>query len=99
MSWTAIIVICLICGAIAAAIGQKKNLGTGESFALGAILGVIGIVIVLIQKPGLPPAPAGMRAVKCPRCNTVQNIPRSDTGYECWQCQNSVSVKAVLPDP
>jgi hypothetical protein len=62
--------------------------------------GVIGIIIVLIQKPGLPPAPAGMRAIKCPRCNTVQNVPRNitDTEYECWQCHLSFPVKAVLPD-
>lgn len=97
MSWSVIIVAALICGAIAAAIGQKKNRGTGESFVLGAVLGVIGIIIVLIQKPGLPPAPAGMRAVKCPRCNTVQNIPRNttDTEYECWQCHLNVPVKGA----
>jgi hypothetical protein len=77
LSWSFIIVAGLICGAIAAAIGQKKNRSAGESFVLGAFLGVIGIIIVLVQKPGLPPAPEGMRAVKCPRCNTVQNIPRN----------------------
>lgn len=83
------IVILAICGAITAAIGQKKNLPTGQSFALGALLGIIGIIIVLVQKPGLPTAPPGMRAVKCPRCNTIQNIPESQPVYECWQCKAS----------
>jgi hypothetical protein len=35
----------------------------------------------------LPKAPPGMRAVKCPRCNTVQNIPETRPEYECWQCK------------
>jgi hypothetical protein len=34
---------------------------------LGAILGIIGLIIVIAEKPGLPAAPHGMRAVKCPQ--------------------------------
>jgi hypothetical protein len=64
MDWGALIVFWLICGVIAAAIGQKKNRSVGESFALGALLSIIGIAIVLFQKPGLPNAPSGMRC--CP---------------------------------
>ena len=48
------VVIWLICGGIAVWIGQKKNLPTRDSFIYGAVLGIIGIIIVLCQKPGLP---------------------------------------------
>ena len=95
--WLGLIVLCLICGGIAALIGQKKNRPIGESFSLGALLGLIGIVVVICQKPGLPQAPPGMRAVKCPRCNTVQNVPEKQRVYECWQCNASNELWAAPP--
>jgi len=55
----------------------------------GALLGIIGVIIVICRRPGLPQAPPGMRAVKCPRCNTVQNVPEKQRVYECWQCKAS----------
>jgi hypothetical protein len=79
-----LIVVCLICGGIAAWIGQTKNLRVRDSFMLGTVLGVIGIIIVICQKPRLPEAPPGMRAVKCPRCNAVQNIPQTQPEYGYW---------------
>jgi hypothetical protein len=82
-----VIVIALICGAIAAVIGQKKNFNVGHSFLLGAVLGVIGILIVAVQRPNLPKPPPGMSAVRCPRCNAVQNIPDGQATFECWQCK------------
>jgi DNA-directed RNA polymerase subunit RPC12/RpoP len=87
LSLVTTIIILLIFGAITAAIGQRKNLPLGGSFALGALLGIIGLIIVIFQKPGLPTAPPGMRAVKCSRCNTIQNIPETQPEYECWQCK------------
>ena len=95
--WT-IVVICLICGGIAAAIGQAKKLPIGQSFALGALLGIIGLIIVICQKPGLPPAPPGMRAVKCRRCNTAQNIPEAQRVFECWQCKSTYELWGVPPE-
>ena len=67
MSWLTIIVVAQIlnvfalvmCGGVCAAIAQKKNLNVRKSFTRGALLGVIGIIIVLKQKPGLPKAPPG----------------------------------------
>jgi len=61
MSWLTIIVVAqilnvfalVICGGICAAIAQKKNLNVRKSFTRGALLGVIGIIILLKQKPGL----------------------------------------------
>jgi hypothetical protein len=56
-------------------ISDRKNLGAGSGFALGALLGIFGLIIVACQKPDLPPAPVGMRSVKCTRCNAVQKHP------------------------
>jgi hypothetical protein len=77
---------------IAAVISDRKNLGAVSGFAMGALLGIIGLIIVACQKPALPPAPAGMRAVKCTRCNAVQNVHQGQSQFECWQC------KTVIPD-
>jgi DNA-directed RNA polymerase subunit RPC12/RpoP len=92
-----IIVICLILGAVTAAIGQKKNLPVGQSFALGALLGIFGAIIVICQRPGLPKAPSGMRAVKCPRCNTIQNVPETQPEYVCWQCKAAHRLWGAAP--
>lgn len=87
MSIGTFVVIWLIIAVITAAIAQRKNLPVGQAFFVGAVLGIIGLIIVLFQTPGLPKAPPGMRAVKCSRCNTVQNIPENQPTYECWQCK------------
>ena len=47
----------LIFGAISAVIGQRKNLSAGGSFAAGFFLGIFGLIMVIVQKPALPPAP------------------------------------------
>jgi hypothetical protein len=91
---------CLIFGAITAAIGQKKNLPAAESFLLGALLGIIGVIIAIVRRHGLPKPPPGMRAVKCPRCNAVGNIANTQPKYECWQCKAPYRVKGMTPkDP
>jgi hypothetical protein len=82
-----LIVIAVICGAIAAVIGQKKNFNVNQSFLWGALLGVIGIFIVAVRRPNPPKPPRGMRAVRCPRCNAMQNIPDAQATFECWQCK------------
>lgn len=41
------IIIWLFCGAIGAAIANVKNRNVGEGFLLGALLGVIGVIIVI----------------------------------------------------
>ena len=104
MNITSVLTFWLICGAISAAIGTHKNLRTLPSFLWGALLGIIGIIVVICSKPGLPAPPQGMRAVKCPRCNAVQNIPETQPEYQCWQCQartlnNASHGKALLQTP
>jgi cytochrome c biogenesis protein CcdA len=78
------IVVWVICGIVAAMIGQSKNLNVGTSFVLGIVLGVFGVAIVALMHPG---APAGLHAAKCPRCNAVQNVSNGQSSFECWQCK------------
>jgi hypothetical protein len=77
----------LICLIAAGAIASSKNRSAlGWAFITG-VLPVVGLIIVAVV-PALPrPAPTGMRSVRCPRCNVVQNIPATDTTFECWQCK------------
>jgi hypothetical protein len=86
----------LVCGAVAAIIGQRKNFNVAHSFLLGAVLGVIGVFIVAVQRANLPKPPPGMRAQRCPRCNAVQNVPEGQPAFECWQCKQVSSV--TMPD-
>jgi hypothetical protein len=95
--WTLIIFWGLIFGCITLAIGQKKNFPAAESFLWGALLGIIGLIVVLVRKPGLPKSPPGLRAVKCPRCNAVGNVPDKQPNYECWQCNASYRVAERKP--
>lgn len=67
MSLETLIVAWLFCGAVSAAIGHAKNRGVGESFLWGALLGLIGVIVVLClptnhagaAKPGWYADPAG----------------------------------------
>ena len=75
-------------------IGRKKNIDPGTYWVMGIVLGLISVVILLFMKPGLPKAPAGMRAVKCARCNTVQNVILGQGRVDlCFRCE------AALPQP
>ena len=77
----------LICLIIAGAIANAKNRSVlGWAFITG-LLPVVGLVIVAVLPALPPPAPSGMRSVRCPRCNALQNIPGSDATFECWQCK------------
>jgi hypothetical protein len=71
----------------AAAIARTKNRDALGWFLITGLLPIVGLIIVAVL-PSLPPmAPAGLRPVRCPRCNAVQNIPSSDAMFECWQCK------------
>jgi LSD1 subclass zinc finger protein len=92
MSGGAIVFWLIVCGIIAMFIGQEKHINMFGSFVLGALLGVIGIVIMLFLPKELPKAPDGTTAVRCPRCNTVQNVPLNQAQFECWQCKQIVGL-------
>ena len=80
MSW---MFSCVVFGAIAGMIAQRKLRGFGKFFVAGALLGIFGILWAGLAKPG---APAGMRSAVCRRCNTRQNIPESQGNFQCYQC-------------
>lgn len=46
------VVLSVLCGLYAVRVARRKNRGVGESFALGALLGLIGIVIVALLPAG-----------------------------------------------
>lgn len=76
----------LVCGIIAAVIASAKNRNAPGWLALAALFPPCVIIVAVLPK--LPPGPPfGMRAVQCPRCNAVQNIPTADPSFECWQCK------------
>jgi predicted RNA-binding Zn-ribbon protein involved in translation (DUF1610 family) len=76
----------LLWGVVCVLIAQRKNNPTGGAFCWGFFLGLIGVLIVAMSRPGPPPALPGLMATKCPRCNAAQNIPAQATTFECWQC-------------
>ena len=82
--WAVTLVVGVICAVLAAVIARRKNRNVQEAVAVGAFLGVIGLLIVAL----LPSkAPAGMGKVVCLRCNKRQNVPSCQTTFECWQCK------------
>lgn len=89
------LVVGLICGAISSAIAGNKNRSVGGFFAAGFFLGIIGIIIAAVVSPGRPPAPAGMAAVVCPRCNARQNVPMRSADFQCWQCHQYAPVPSI----
>jgi hypothetical protein len=58
MSWTTLIFLCALQGGIGCFICQAKNRPGYEGFLLGALLGPIGLIIVLCL-PKLAPPPVG----------------------------------------
>lgn len=44
-----------------------------------------------------PVAPAGLRAVRCPRCNAEQNVPVNAGSAECWQCHLDMPLTTGVP--
>ena len=91
MSIGTLVVIWLICGVIASAIGSAKNRSTLGWFLLGALFAPSVLIVAVLPK--LPPKPPpGMRSDQCLRCNAVQNIPHAQTTFECWQCKAASNV-------
>ena len=91
------VIIGIVCGVITAQIASKRNRSVGGFFLLGLILGIIGIIVAVLVPSGEPPAPAGMRAVTCPRCNARRNVDATESHHECWQCKLVSSAMSMGP--
>jgi hypothetical protein len=92
MFFALLVIYSLVCGVLSALLADAKNLRPVKAFFLGAFLGVVGLAIVAVTRRGLPKAPEGMRAVKCPRCNAVQNVAETAADWQCWQCNGAFAV-------
>ena len=93
-----IAVVQFACGWIAAEIAARKDRSFVGFFFVGALLGLIGVLIAAVIS-GTPSAPAGMRAITCPRCNARQNIDRNRAAFDCWQCKTHISVGTPAAKP
>jgi hypothetical protein len=85
-----VIVVSAVCGAIGYNMAWRKNRPGVEGLLWGALLGVIGVIVVALLPAGPPRAPAGANALACPRCNAPQNVPKGVPTFECWQCKQLV---------
>lgn len=86
---TSVLTFWMFCMILCVIIGQRKNIGIGSSLLFGFLLGVIGVIIMLCMKPGLPAPPPGMYVTKCKRCAAVQNVPQGQAEFTCWQCKTA----------
>jgi DNA-directed RNA polymerase subunit RPC12/RpoP len=98
-----ILIFWLLCAGIGMAIASAKNRSLMEGFFLSLLCGIFGVIIEALlpkEQPKGPPAPPGLTAVVCPRCNAAQNVP-NPMNYECWQCHLRVAypVPQVPPVP
>ncbi|CAM3104137.1 hypothetical protein DFJ75_3694 [Williamsia muralis] len=102
MSEEAVVIVIAVvqfaCGWIAAELAARKDRSFAAFFFVGALLGLIGIVIAAAVT-GTPAAPPGMKAVTCPRCNARQNIERNRSTFDCWQCKTHITVNSAKAKP
>ena len=54
MNWTYLLIIAAVFGAITLAIGRSKQIPATEAFLWGALLGLIGVIVVLCSKTRAP---------------------------------------------
>lgn len=102
MSEEAVVIVIAVvqfaCGWIAAELAARKDRSFAAFFFVGALLGLIGIVIAAAVT-GTPAAPSGMKAVTCPRCNARQNIERNRSTFDCWQCAARIAISSTKAKP
>jgi hypothetical protein len=89
VDWGFWIIVWLICGVAAMAIGEAKGRSRGDSLMIGLVFGVLGAIWVAVVPA--PPPKGSMKTVRCPRCNAQQNIPYRAKDFDCWQCKQHVA--------
>lgn len=67
----------LVCGIAAGIIAQDKGDDATGAFALGLLLGPIGIVLAIVKKPEVQAHPSTPRPQSTPRCTAVA------AGWQC----------------
>jgi DNA-directed RNA polymerase subunit RPC12/RpoP len=94
----------LISAVVAGAIADNRDRsGVGFALATFFFLGPLGVGVALLATRGemdrLPPVAArrkvvdGRQRFTCPRCGAENDIPDTDTTYECWRCAEVRTVK------
>jgi len=86
----------IVCAIIAGMISDRRNNGFVNGLVIGVLLNIFGVIIVMCHRPGHPRPPKGLVVVKCPRCNTVQDVPGNQPQFECWQCHLVKPVRTAV---
>jgi DNA-directed RNA polymerase subunit RPC12/RpoP len=106
----------LVSAIVAGVIAEERGRsGFGFAAATFFFLGPLGVGVALLATRGevdrLPPTERrkvadGRQRFICPRCGAENDIPESDTSYDCWRCGEHRSVKpkvaskpAPIPTP
>ena len=77
----------VVFGFVAASIWEGKGGSYGAGFALGALLGIIGLIIVLVAQPSGTPRPLAptMATKECPYCKTLIRRVASVCAHCQWE--------------
>jgi hypothetical protein len=89
MSVGSLVIICLVWGIIwsiiAALIGRARGGDAVGAFLIGALPGLIGVVLVALL-PRRAPGAGWAQRVKCGHCGARQNSRIDGDHFDCWKC-------------
>ena len=95
-----LILIWLIAAVVAALIAHRRGCNPIVFFLVTLFfLGPVGPGFALIAQPEADPDAAvrkvadGRRRFACPRCGAENDIPDTDSSYNCWRCNERRKVR------